>query len=502
MVSLASSPKGGALPPHVGSAGARLAQRVEDALAKTLTKEPKQIDPKKILVSQYNRMGAPPNVQYVHKTLLRSFLEKGYDYSRPAVGICVEIKSPEGKKKLLEHNKKFTSPLMPPLLEDGVQYASIASSHLNASLRFLVSGKSSPVGDISGLLESQPNLKEAAEVGHKWWVLPEDTDPDLLRDISNWRNADQAENQTAHELEILQAVILAGEALSRKGASFLVRDLIASAARQQPLQQVRAMLEILAKFYERTHHAGTPELVHELIQWHSMEINPGEISVSGKFFENLCKDDIWQEVPYLRHYCVVAQYTTEGATHRSAGPSTAALIEVKTIDNLVKTKPQEAKQANTLLKSLRDKYTGALQVAMAISTARIEVSRLCAAIVRTLFGKPLGQDMRWGNISPAGKFINDRLKTIEDAWCVDLQSRTPCADLGISVREAPQDEDTDLDRAVQADQVDGAPRAETTAEDRLWGEWHSRPGWGCGSPAPHVLFLFFLLCFCFFCVVF
>ena len=60
----------------------------------------------------------------------------------------------------------------------------------------------------------------------------------------------------------------------------------------------------------------------------------------------------------------------------------------------------EAKQVNTLLKSLRDKYIGALQVAMSPSTARVEVSRLCAAIVRTLFGKTLVVDMGWAGISP------------------------------------------------------------------------------------------------------
>ena len=459
--------KGGALPESINNAGARLAQRVELALGKAIHKEPKQIDPKRILVSPHNRNGAPPNVQYIHKTLLKSFLEKGFDYSRPSVGICYEVKSPEGKRKLVEHNKKFTSPLMPPLIEDGVQYASIACSHLNTSLRFLTSGKASPAGDLSGLLDSQPNLKEAAEVGHRWWVLPEDTDPDLLRDLSNWRNADQAENQAAHELEILQAVVLAGEALAKKGDSFLVRDLIAYATKQQPLQQVRSMLDILAKFYERTHHSGTPELVQELIQFHSMEVNPGEVTVSGKFFENLCKEDIWHEVPYLRHYCVVAQYTTENAAHRSVGPRTAAFLEVKIIDNFVKSKPQEAKKANLLLKSLRDKYLVALQAAMHPSIARIEVARLCAAFVRTLFGKSLAKEMCWGDISHAGKFTDERLKVIEDAWCADLQKRIPSVDLGIAPREAPQDDDTDLDRAVQAKQVNGAPRAVTTAKDRL-----------------------------------
>ena len=87
--------KGGALPQSVGNARARLAQRVESALGTALHKEPTQIDPRRILVSQHNRNGAPPNMQYIHRTLLKSLLEKGYDYSRPAVGICVEIKSQE-----------------------------------------------------------------------------------------------------------------------------------------------------------------------------------------------------------------------------------------------------------------------------------------------------------------------------------------------------------------------------------------------------------------------
>ena len=448
----AAAPKAGALPKAANSAMALLAKRVESALGKAIYKEAKQIDPRKILVSQSNRNGAPPNVQYVHRTILKSFLEKGYDYSRPPYGVCVEVKSPEAKRKLLEHNRKFISPLMPPIIEDGVQYASIACTHLNTALRILVSGKSSPAGDLSGVLEAQPNLKEAAEVGHKWWVLPEDTDPDLLRDLSNWRNADQAENQAAHELEVLQAVVLAAEALAKKSSSFNVRDLISYAGRQQPMQQQRSTLEILAKFYERVHHAGTPELVQELIQFHSMEVNPSEVVVSGKFFENLTKDDIWQEVPYLRHYCVVTQYTTEYATHRSVGPQTAALLEVKTIDNLVKTKPQEAKKANKLMGSLREKYLPILEAGMQPSQARIEVARLCNAVTRTLFGKCLAKDRCWGSISSAGKFLDERLSAIEAAWCGEVQRKHPSTDFKIVPEEEPT-EDADLDRRVCAEQV-------------------------------------------------
>ena len=102
------------MPKGSSVATVRLAQRVEEALQRSLNKEPKQILPQKILVAPQNRNGAPPNVQHIHKTILKSFLTQGYDYSRPPVGVCVEVKSLEGRRKLLEHNKKFMSPSCRP----------------------------------------------------------------------------------------------------------------------------------------------------------------------------------------------------------------------------------------------------------------------------------------------------------------------------------------------------------------------------------------------------
>ena len=90
----------------------KLAQRVEKALHdQVLFKDPKQLDPESIHVDPNNRDGAPPNAQYVHHGILRSFATKGYDVPRPTVGICVEYKSEAGLRRLLEHNKRLSSPL-------------------------------------------------------------------------------------------------------------------------------------------------------------------------------------------------------------------------------------------------------------------------------------------------------------------------------------------------------------------------------------------------------
>ena len=55
-----------------------------------------------------NRDGAPPNVQHIHFKILKGLLEKGFDRTRPAVGICVQYLSEQGKRDLLEHNRRFT----------------------------------------------------------------------------------------------------------------------------------------------------------------------------------------------------------------------------------------------------------------------------------------------------------------------------------------------------------------------------------------------------------
>ena len=101
----------------------KLAKRVEEYLEKlVINKEPKQLDPRLLLVAPLNREGAPPNLQHIHRVILKCFLEKGFDRTRPQIGICIEFKSEAGKKKLLEHNHRFSTgcQLLPPIHEEMV----------------------------------------------------------------------------------------------------------------------------------------------------------------------------------------------------------------------------------------------------------------------------------------------------------------------------------------------------------------------------------------------
>ena len=132
------------------------------------------IDPAQLLVSPQNRDGAPPNVPHIH-ALLKSFKSDGFSRNRPQVGICVELKDPKTKREVIEYNEKFTSgnPLMPPIYEDQVMYATLACSHLNLALRCLKAGTQSPAGDLKAIADNA-DLKEIVAKGHEWWILRAD----------------------------------------------------------------------------------------------------------------------------------------------------------------------------------------------------------------------------------------------------------------------------------------------------------------------------------------
>ena len=163
----------------------KLAHRVEEVLATMcLYPEPKQLDPSDVLVAVHNRRGAPPNKPHVHYGILKSFKDKGFDRTRPAIGICLKLTSPQGLKSLHDHNKRFSKgcQLLPTIKIEAI-YGSLACSHYNLALRLLQAGAKSPIGDLNQILEENEDLRDAAMCGHKWWILPEEVISERQADI-------------------------------------------------------------------------------------------------------------------------------------------------------------------------------------------------------------------------------------------------------------------------------------------------------------------------------
>ena len=97
----------------------KLGQRVSTTLKGPSRRhaDTKDIDPEEILVDPSNRGGAPPHVMYMHCGILAGMKKNGYDPTRPKEGMCIEYLSPQGLQRLIDHNKRFQGPLMPPIDE-------------------------------------------------------------------------------------------------------------------------------------------------------------------------------------------------------------------------------------------------------------------------------------------------------------------------------------------------------------------------------------------------
>ena len=110
-------------------------------------------------------------MQHVHHGILKGIREKGFCSDRPQVGICIKYESPEGKKRLLEHNKRFASPLLPPV-DETAEYGSLACTHLTLAAKCVKSNLKSPIGELSKLLNEDDGFKEFVDEGHLWIILP------------------------------------------------------------------------------------------------------------------------------------------------------------------------------------------------------------------------------------------------------------------------------------------------------------------------------------------
>ena len=433
----------------------KLAERVDKTLTEQcLYPEPKQIDPDRVLVSKMNRLGASPNIKHVHFGILKSFLKNSFDRTRPAVGICVEMKSERGLAQVLEHNRRFSkgNKLLPPILESitgGPIYATLACTHLNLAFRCIKHGVQSPIGDLTPLM-NQATLRDAAQNGHRWWILPEALEPVKYIEISLWRNQDQNENQATHEIEILQTVKHSAEEFLAKGASKVnLGDLVSASMKRNPAKISPQSWMGLAKYYIGFLENGVPDLVEDLSEYHSENVDPREISVSLKFYACITSEEAFKSCPQVRHFLVVSQYTNEKVMASSSGPAWSQFLEVSQITSFAK-KPDQVNQLEKTIRDLKTKYLPILEKSLGSRLARLELTVFINLIIRCLFAKP------WPELQPKitmapGKYSEDKIKSLSIHWAKVLDLQHPTLGFAQEAGLQAEDEEGDEDSCVPVD---------------------------------------------------
>jgi len=423
----------------------KLAQRVEKIMEKAVLAGTKRIDPRKLLVAPANRDGAPPNIQHVHHGILKSFATAGFDKHRPQAGICVQFTSSEGKERLIEHNRRFSEgqPLLPPIEEGEVLYGTLAGSHLNIALRCIRAGLQSPSCDLQALRKDK-TLEQVVLDGHMWWVLPEDTEFSEQVEVSLWRNQDQHENQSVHEIEILKCIMQATQELAVLSTKVGTQDIVAKASRRSPAKIATCALQALAKYYSLHASSGSKFLADELIDFHSQVVNPRDLVVSTAFFNAIATERIFEKAPFLRHYLILSQYTKEKTRSSVGQPDTSNFIEVKTLELLAKKQDQVIKLED-YLKDFRNLTLPLLEKSMSPPVARLEFFNLADLLLRVTLAKPMKAELAIK--LPQGVGLTDsKVKAICWQWAESVEKKYQDIHLTALVEFTPPDSSQDQDQ--------------------------------------------------------
>ena len=435
----------------------KLAQRVKMGLAEYCHYEPMHLDVDSVLVGPMNRDGAPPNLQYIHHGIIGDFLKSGFSRSRPQEGICVRYTSEAGNKMLLEHNQRLSKgcPMLPPIDEPKALYGSLAGTHLNIAGRILKAKTQSPLGDLSQLLQEDEDLKEFVQHGHKWWIIDEAAPHELQMDISMHRNQDQNNNQATHEIELLQTITTVAKELATTRDRVLLPDMQYRATNRHPSKLPEETMRVLCKYYKAFLDGGNQNLVRELVDWHSTNVNPKELRVSTLFFKLLCGNDELKGHPLTKHYLLLCHYTKDNMLKAAAGAGTANFVDPKSVVQLIK-QPATLQALEDQLKELRGSTLQLLEKSLPEKQALMELAELVNLIMRCVLNKPWPQDSQLK--LPIGKFGTAKVKQLENHWARMLDKKYPHFMLGSAcglVIQEDQEEDPESQQEVNLQALRG-----------------------------------------------
>ena len=419
-----------------------LADRIQGAMGLAVYPQAQQIAPPRVLISPINRLFS---VHQVHRTILHSFLKDGFDPERPAPGICVEVRSSEKLKTLIEYNENLaaSTPLLPKVDPDHtVMYEALANTHYNVALRLVGKSAASPAGDLAILKEERPSLAAAAKNGHWWIVMPETLKESLKTDIATWRNQDQNENQTMTDGEMVRMSLntvktfLSGAKYANGKATLPLAAVVSATVLQTPLALSTTVMGGFTRFVCSMAQENTLHLVEEFLTFWTCSVDPKTIAVPHFFFEHLSKSEALVGQPLLRMHMAMSMYCMEGSQSKaSPAPAQAGLITIKCIESLNRAEVAfTVTLASAALQKVHGKFKSLLAEALPVHTVRDEVVIIGSLIVRLLFGKPLdseqlekpGDPCSWLKCPvKTGQVTEDKINRLLGWWSKHLDAQYP-----------------------------------------------------------------------------
>ena len=424
-----------------------LAERVRGAMSRALYPRAMRIVPEAVGVSPLNRLFS---VHQVHNTILKSFVDDGFDPERPQVGICCEVRDPAKRLALQAHNESLAtmSPLMPKVDPCSIEYECLSNTHYNVALRLINKAVLSTAGDLARLKEERPSLAVAALCGHWWVVLPETLEESLKQAITVWRNQDQNQNQPLTDGEMIRQALVAVQAFLDIPAptpgkvSLPLNRIVTSACLATPMNLNPAVMGSYCKFVAGLAKDGRLSLVTEFLRFWTATVDPKKVEVPHSFFDHMWLCKALQGHAVLRFHMAVAMYTMEGAFSKGRNaPALAGLVNGQAMEGICKRELLfTVDLVSAALDNIHNLWKPWLDgVGMLPHVLRDEIMHVGSLLVRLLFGKPLesqflhkpGKYETWLKCPVAtGKVTADKVQRVLGWWAKHLDLQYPALGFG------------------------------------------------------------------------
>ena len=249
------------------------------------------------------------------------------------------------------------------------------------------------------------------------YILGDETPDDDARFLSEWRNADQDENQGSSEasfVQVVQEVYAKEEKISlHVPLSAVVSKVISSSLVRYKATDISNAAKFIADF-------GGPrsEYLREWHEMHSFTVNPKELTVSLSWMADL-HSSIPKECPILKLAICWFQWSGESVCAQTRPlPDISRCVTCAELNALSQDKPK-CTQINGFLRTTRELIEPLLSGAgLAPREMRLNMRSFEQQIARLSLSKKLHKEFETG---VTGKFTEAKMVSVRARWLRSLQ---------------------------------------------------------------------------------
>jgi hypothetical protein len=375
--------------------------------------EPQTVDCDTILYHPCNRGKQPPNMMYVHQTLIPNIMTQGFDPSRPTAGFLVQHKDHTKKQAVLEYNMKQAEKnpsAYPPIVHDKFAYSCAASNHLTLAFRCMRHNvKSNVTGRTASIPDDDLKLAAAVTHGHKYWILSDEITDAELTLLSKWRNADQDQNQMSSENEMIRQVTTICQAEMKVCTQVKIGAVISAYTADSI---VKVNTNALASIVKWVLSMGAGIFVQEFLDWQVINVNPADLTCTPQWYEDLSLK-FSKTFPLIKLAACKIQYSGDiVSTNVRPLPDVCRMLSVPELANAAK---QDAmcEEVEKMIRETRQNIEPKLVTKLGNAAARDVTCQFELQLVRMLFKKSAHKHFHPGVV---GNLDVDKIVHMRAAW--------------------------------------------------------------------------------------